>query len=127
MVVQFLGHVEGCLEWFDPANCATTPTPTPTPTPACACDNNIGMGTGSTNCAENECCADCNCVPGYWVMDVGDCVCQIGDIPEGFVLDPPVGVLLNDPNFGNYVWSNWGSCCEERNASGFPPCQGYNP
>jgi hypothetical protein len=33
MVVQFLGHIEGCLEWFYPADCTPTPTPTPPPCP----------------------------------------------------------------------------------------------
>ena len=61
MAIQFLGHKDdGCLDWFDPTEC--TPTPTP---PPCQCLEDIGMGTSSSLCAENECCVDCNCVPGY--------------------------------------------------------------
>jgi hypothetical protein len=128
MVIQFLGHRDdGCLDWFDVTEpTCTTPTPTPTPTPnPCRCLEDIGMGTGSSLCAENECCFDCDCMQGYWGMDAGDCVCYTGDIGEGIIVDPPQGTLLNNP-MNLYAWTTWTLCCQERDASGFPPCQGWS-
>jgi hypothetical protein len=72
MVVQFLGHVEGCLEWFDPATCATTPTPPP---PVCPDLN---------NCSYPPTCGGFNWINMNWTQ--GYCVGP--DTPNGIITAP---------------------------------------
>lgn len=103
-------------------------TCSPDPCGAVSCTADIGDGTGSTDCAVDECCSSGNCTAGYWVMDVGDCACVDGAIPSGVTIDPAAGVFL-DPaeQFGDYAFTTWTLCCQERVASGFPDCSGYPP
>lgn len=100
----------------------------PDPCGSVACTADIGDGSGSTDCAVDECCSSGNCTAGYWGMDVGDCVCVDGAIPGGVTVDPAAGVFL-DPGeqFGDYAFTTWTLCCQERVASDFPDCSGYPP
>lgn len=66
--------------------------------------------------------ADC-CDGGHFLMDVADCMCSEGAPPPGVTIDPPAGTLL-DPGavWGDYAWTTKSRCCQERIASGLPPC-----